>query len=875
MGTGVTSTRVVVPHALGRVAATAAVAAAAAWCTTAVWAPISSGPDRLAAAGALTLPIFVAGVVAVGAAVAASGLLALAPLALLALPLAAPALAGAWVFAGPAAAVVWTVTVADAMWRGGGPRGAWASLAQSAWTPLLAAAVALGAGAFALAPVAMSGDAPHYLTATHSLLHDGDLDLRNDYDQRTHAAFYDGSLEPRHTNLSPWGEQYPFHGLGVSVLVAPAYAFAGAAGATATLVAVMSVGALLVWLTVRRATSDVHAAWFAWGTLVASAPYALHAAAIYPDGPAAVAVAGAMWLLARLDDEAPVALGTLALTGAGLAALPWLHVRLAVPAGVFGAAALHAIARRQPDAWTRASWFLMVPIIGFAGWVASAYVMFGTWNPAAATLQRTAPNAWSAVPGGLLGLLADQEFGLVAAAPVFLALPWAFRAAWRGTRVLAVASAVCLAAVMVMSSLWVWWGGDSAPARFLTVLTPALAVWIGLGWAAAAAGTRRALIAALALTTSMTWMLVTVDGGQHAYNFPDGRSSVLETASQAVDLAASVPSMFRRGASVRSEAPVAVAWAVALVAAGVVMARWPRASWRAPFAGAAALLTLATGAAAGWSLREAGPWTTARAQLALLTRLADVDAALAGPRPRLVPTKDLARRLVLRTPETLASTPWHLYVPNLPAGRYALRAARGAGAPARLAVELGRDAWPYATWVPGADDPVFELVTALHSVRVPAKGQPAPDLWLEPLGAPLASAFPAARRVTRMGELDVYGLDDSSYPEPDGIWLGADRPTVIVVAARAPLLLTTALAAGPARVSVDVVRDGHRTTIDLVEQETKTLALGHVAPDAPLRVQMTTRGGFPARLLQAGDSRTLGAFVTITSAPAAAAAPGR
>lgn len=853
----------------GRVVVTAAVTTAAAWCTAAAWSPVAFGQARVAAAGDLTLPLVVACALASGVTVGAAGLAALAPLALLALPLAAPALASAWVFAGPASVAVWAVTVSDAVWRWSGTRQAPASrtLAGTAWAPLLAAAVVLGTGAATLAPVAMVGDAPHYLTATQSLLHDGDLDLRNDYDQRTHRAFYGGSLEPRHTNPSPWGEQYPFHGLGVSVLVAPAYAAAGAGGATATLVAVMSVGAWLVWVSVRRATGNLHAAWFAWGALVAPAPYALHAAAIYPDGPAAVALAGALWLLVRLDDETPVALGTLALTGAGLAALPWLHVRLAVPAGVFGAAVIFVIARRQPDAWTRASWFLMVPIIGLAAWVASAYVMFGTWNPAAATLQRTAPNAWSAAPGGLLGLLADQEFGLVAVAPVFLALPWAFCAAWRRTRVLAIASGLCLASVMVMSSLWVWWGGDSAPARFLTVMTPAMALWLGLGWAEAGSGTRRALVAALALTGSLTWMLVTVDGGQHAYNFPDGRSSIFETAAGAVDLAAAVPSMFRPGATAGSEAPVAVAWALALVGAGVAMARWPRTPRTAPIGAAAALVTLAAGASAGWWLRDASPWTTARAQLAVFSELADVDAALTGPRPRLVAADDLARRLVLRTPETLASPTWQLYVPNLPAGRYAVRATRGSGGTTPLAVELGRDAWPYFTWSPGQDGPELALVTSLHSVRVPAPPQPTADVWLEPQGAPHRTAWPAARRVTRIGDLDVYGLDDSSYPEPTGVWLGGNRPSGLVIAARASVALTATFGAGPAAVSIDVVHGEERTTIDLAAQATKTIALGHVAADTPLGVTMTTRGGFPASLLHPGDSRTLAAWVTFGAVP--------
>lgn len=851
-----------------RIGATCTAAAAAAWATTAAWSPLAAGPDALAAAGHVPPAAMLASLTACALVVHAAGLPALTPLLVLALPLAAPSAPGAWTFAGPAGAVVWALTIADALWRGSNVTVGRRAETHPTVAPLAAAVVVLGTAAWSLAGVAMTGDAPHYLTATQSLVHDGDLDLRNDYDERTHRAFYGGRLEPRHTNVSPWGEEYPFHGLGVSVLVAPAYAWFGASGATASLVVTMSAGAWIVWLTVLRRTRNAPAAWFAWAALVVSAPYALHAAAIYPDGPAAVALAGTVWLLVRLDDDAPVGLLTLAAAGAGLAALPWLHVRLAVPAGVFGAAALYAIGRRQPDAWTRASWFLMVPIISCAGWLAAAYVMFGTWNPAAATLQRTAPNAWSAAPGGLLGLLSDQEFGLIAAAPVFLAAPLAMRAAWRHARVLAAAFVLCAALVMVMSSLWVWWGGDSAPARFLTVLMPALCVSLGFVWHEAGPGLRRALVAGLAISASLTWMLVTVDGGQHAYNFPDGRGSALEAASAAVDLGAAAPSLFRPGATARTEGPVAAAWALALLAGGFLLARAPRERF-APLGVMAALFALTASATAGWSLRGVTPWTPARAQLALLARLATTDVGVTGPRPRLIDADDLARRLTLRTPETApGGGDWQLYLPEVPAGVYRLRTSRPPSESHPLTVELGRDAWPYLTWTTSGTAPSLRLATAVHSIRVPnrtaVEGQ---TTWLEPLEAPRATPLPPARRVTRFGDIDVYGLDDSSYPEPDGVWLGGNRTSSLVLSASGPRMLMATLTAGPAPVAVDVTRGDERHTVDLAAGVTQVVPLGPVGPDAPMLLGLTTRGGFPARLLREGDGRTLGAWLAVSAAP--------
>ena len=179
-----------------------------------------------------------------------------APLAAVVAPLVAPRLGAAWMFAGAGGLLAWAVTA------GAGLRAAVAIapvVAHPRRHALAAAAAAvlwLGTVATAVAPFALTGDAPHYLTIARSLVADGDLDLRNDYDARTYAAFYPGSLEPRHTNPGPGGEDYPFHGVGVSVLVAPAFAVAGKGGAVATLVLVMAGASALVWLTAWHLLRD-------------------------------------------------------------------------------------------------------------------------------------------------------------------------------------------------------------------------------------------------------------------------------------------------------------------------------------------------------------------------------------------------------------------------------------------------------------------------------------------------------------------------------------------------------------------------------------------------------------------------------------------
>ena len=73
--------------------------------------------------------------------------------------------------------------------------------------------------------------------------------------------------------------------------------------------------------------------------------------------------------------------------------------------------------------------------------------------------------------------------------------------------------------------------------------------------------------------------------------------------------------------------------------------------------------------------------------------------------------------LRLRTPESVPlQPPVLLHVPDLPAGDYDVRTESAGPASAALQVELGREAWPFATWALGDAPPSFSLPAALHSV---------------------------------------------------------------------------------------------------------------------------------------------------------------
>ena len=795
------------------------------------------------------------------------------PLALLALPLAATATAGAWVYAGAGSLLVWTVTLVAAARTHAPALPAAARPRRHAFAAAAVATVWLGSIAVAVAPFALTGDAPHYLTIARSLVNDGDLDLQNDYDDRTYADFYKGSLEPRHTNMSPWGEQYPFHGIGVSVLVAPAFAWFGLLGATAVVVLIMAAAAALLWLAAWHLLGDAGAAWFGSAALVLSAPFALHAAAIYPDGPAATAVAAALWLAALLHRSPAVPLWILAAGSVGLAALPWLHVRLALPAGVLGAAILWAIWRGQAERWTRLAWFLMAPIISLAAWLGSSYVMFGTWNPSAAMLQRTAPGGWSDMARGLLGLVADHEYGLLPAAPVMAAALWAAGRFVAAFRLVGVATIATTAGVFIMASFWVWWGGDSAPARFLTVTLPAQALWLAFLWSRAGGGGRRVLTLALGLTAGITALYASVDDGARVATFADGRGSIFEALSHSVDVALALPSLFRDGESTAHSLVLAVTWIALIGAASWLAARLPATRGEGPATGIGGVLILGAAALAadlGWRVSRAEAWTAATAGLAVVRDAAAAGVAGVGPDtwwPRAV--DDLVSGVRLGTPESIPiRAPVLLHVPNLPAGRYQIRVDPHSTAAAALHVELGRDAWPFAVWTTGDPPPALTVHAAVHSLRVLGDA-PGAEVWLETRHLDRTPPAGEARRITRYGALAVYSMDDDSYPETTGLWTGGDRSTRLLLAAEpATTAVDVTIEAGPVPVEVGLTTSSRADQIALSAGEHRRVRLEAPSIDAVVDLGVAVRGGFPgAALGNTADSRSLGVWLTFSPAP--------
>jgi hypothetical protein len=189
----------------------------------------------------------------------------------------------------------------------------------------------------------LSAPEAHRLLTADSLVHDGDVDLRDEYAAHAWRGWYDGELKPDvHVPIA--GRLVEPVGLGFTLLIAPAYRVAGPDGVRVWLMLIAAAGFCLAAALARALVPEP---WATRAALVAGlSPPALGAAtAVAPAMAGATCLAGAA-LLALAVREAPRR--STAFWGALLvAALPWLATELVAPAAVVAVALARWLRRRQ------------------------------------------------------------------------------------------------------------------------------------------------------------------------------------------------------------------------------------------------------------------------------------------------------------------------------------------------------------------------------------------------------------------------------------------------------------------------------------------------------------------------------------------------
>jgi len=750
--------------------------------------------------------------------------LPLAALAVLMLPF-LPVLPDHWpvfqALSGPLGAVVWLSVAGLQAWT------LWQSrLIAPRWLErwtLWRAAAAIGIVTAALAALASarltgtvmfpSGDEPHYLVIAQSLWRDGDLKIENNHTRGDYREYFAPDLDPHYLTRGADSEIYSIHPVGLPVLLAPIYGAGGYQAVVWVLILMGAAAAAVAWWWTLGAVHSAGAATFAWAAIACSAPFLFNTFTVYPEIAAALAVMVALVTTVRTDPAAPGVTRWLAV-GVACAALPWLSTKYApMSAALVLIAALRlrrgpAALLRDPRAWAVAGPYA----IALAGWFAFFYAIWGIPLPMApyGALVQTSPlNLVFGAPG----LLFDQEYGLLAFAPVYVLAATGFYQMWRTggeSRRLAIEIAVVFGALLVtVGAFRIWWGGSSAPARPLASGLLLLSVPIATAFRSAPAGSARRAGQHLLLWLSVG-IAITLALAQDGFlinNGRDGTSSLLEYWSPRWELWTLAPT-FITGETF-------VGWVHSLwwmTLAGT--AGWFLARQRTTRPGVAALIALATLSTVLVAVAVTVPWLPSRTEaprvdLGARSRLATLDGFDARVRPAGIiydPLRHVsagsvvaAARLSVKPRQRIDSQPvrvLHNGRFSLPAGSYAVEVLFNDQVPAQptpISLQIGRIGPPLETWMlqPKAGETWrtslwLALDAGFVGFRGPAELERAVDrITITPTTVVDAGARPLVGDVlsaATYGGVMFYFHDERMYPEPNGFWTTGRRSADVTVA---------------------------------------------------------------------------------------------
>lgn len=396
--------------------------------------------------------------------------------------------------------------------------------------------------------LALGGDEPHYLLITHSLLHDHDLVISNNYQQKDYQTFYPGELKP-HLSIGKDKTRYSIHPIGLPFLLIPGYALHGRQGAVLVMNILAAFLALQLYLLAWAITDHPQLSLVIWAITSFTTPILLYSSQLYPEIPSALLL-GAAYYLIRFHPPKQV-FSALSLGGI-LAFLPWLQQRMILPTFLLGLyyLFLSGIVPGQKGWKQRLTVLRILPLIVLAIsgilMVSYYYRIYGNPFPNAPYLSIGRKHVFSSeifVREGVLGLLLDQEAGLFIFSPYYIfAIPGFLLFLRRSWRHALICFALLLSVYIPCAGFVMQWRGSWSPAaRYLVALVPLFLVPFSMILPSLKRNIFHYVLFFL-MTISFFWSYLFLKTPRMSLMSRDGVNTLFEQYSRLVDLTRYFPS---------------------------------------------------------------------------------------------------------------------------------------------------------------------------------------------------------------------------------------------------------------------------------------------------------------------------------------------
>lgn len=317
----------------------------------------------------------------------------------------------------------------------------------------------------------LSGDEPEYLLIAYSLMHDFDLDLKNNFAQRHYQEFFPYPLSP-HWAVNPGPKLYSFHAPGLPLVLIPFYALGKRRGAVFAVNLAAAFLAIQVVRLIRRYRGSTPVALGTWAVMFFTLPLTIYGGLIYPEFLGGLIFLTCILFIARK----PTVSFPKIIAGAVLAGLlPWFHIRFAILGLTIAGYYLVRLIRD-------------LRVFGFLGCYAAMgllflghqYSMFG--NPFHLLIFTDSSSFTVAAFKGVAGIFIDRVYGILPYSPGYLVLLFGIwvmyfraRSAWYEF------IGLFLPYFYIVASRPIWWGGWCPAGRFLAPILPLCALPLAVG----------------------------------------------------------------------------------------------------------------------------------------------------------------------------------------------------------------------------------------------------------------------------------------------------------------------------------------------------------------------------------------------------------
>lgn len=351
------------------------------------------------------------------------------------------------------------------------------------------------ASGFLFSPFPITGDEPHYLIITKSMLSDGDINLWNNYQNKDYLEFYPGELDsharPGRKSLK---HQYSRHMPGLPVLLLPSYFIGTNIGKfissltknhiheKETLIFMVRLfmcifTALLSWiffLLVQDLLKNRKSSLLSWLIFSFSTPLLFYSHMIYPEVPAALIVILIFWRIIKKQEFTSLSSGMI---GAGIALLPWLGVKYSVLALGILCLFLFSYIKSKKVKLTNILCTISPLILSFLLFLFYLQSIYGTLSPLS-IYEGTAENNGFMLSKFFhlnlveffrcgLGYLFDQRAGILSYTPVYIFFIPGFLLMLKKMKKETFSLLFIFSLYWAFCSLGYYWGGYCPPGRTL------------------------------------------------------------------------------------------------------------------------------------------------------------------------------------------------------------------------------------------------------------------------------------------------------------------------------------------------------------------------------------------------------------------------